>query len=111
MRCLDSTTDSTDMNLSKLQEMVKDRGSWSAAVPWGCKQLDMSQQPNSRVYNTKSETFSQTDKDKYHMISLLCVILKNDTNYLIYKRETTQIQKTNLWLPNGKGGGRWGEEG
>ena len=32
MRWLDSITDSTDMNLSKLQEIVKDRGSWCAAV-------------------------------------------------------------------------------
>ena len=28
MRCLDSTTDSTDMNLSKLQEIIEDRGAW-----------------------------------------------------------------------------------
>ena len=32
MRCLDSITDSVDMSLSKLQEIVKDRGAWSAAV-------------------------------------------------------------------------------
>ena len=32
MRWLDSITDSTDMNLSKLQEMVKDRGAWYAGV-------------------------------------------------------------------------------
>ena len=30
MRWLDSITDSTDMNLSKLQERVEDRGSWWA---------------------------------------------------------------------------------
>ena len=29
---VDSITDSMDMNLSKLQETVKDRGAWSAAV-------------------------------------------------------------------------------
>ena len=29
---VDSITDSMDMNLSKLQEMVKDREAWSAAV-------------------------------------------------------------------------------
>ena len=31
-RSMDSITDSMDMNLSKLQEMVKDREAWSAAV-------------------------------------------------------------------------------
>ena len=32
MRWLDSITDSMYMNLSKLQEIVKDRGAWHAAV-------------------------------------------------------------------------------
>ena len=32
MRWLDSITDSMDMNLSKLQEIVEDRGAWHTAV-------------------------------------------------------------------------------
>ena len=32
IRWLDSVTDSTNMNLSKLPEIVKDRGAWHAAV-------------------------------------------------------------------------------
>ena len=32
MRCLDSITDSMEVSLSKLQEIVKDRETWHAAV-------------------------------------------------------------------------------
>ena len=32
MRCLDSITDSKDMSLSKLREMVKDREAWRATI-------------------------------------------------------------------------------
>ena len=41
MRWLNSITDSMDMNLTKLQEIVKGREAWLAAVyEVGCKQLD-----------------------------------------------------------------------
>ena len=37
---------------------------------------------------------SQTEKDKYHMISHMWNLIKNDTNELIYKTETdSQISK------------------
>ena len=37
MLWFDRTTNSTDMNLSKLQETVEDRGAWCAAVHEGMK--------------------------------------------------------------------------
>ena len=33
MRCLDDITDSVNMSLSKLREILKDREAWHAAVP------------------------------------------------------------------------------
>ena len=38
MRWLDRIADSMDMNLSKLQEIVEDRGAWNAAFHGGHKE-------------------------------------------------------------------------
>ena len=46
MRWLDGITDSTDMSLSKLWEIVKDRGSLVCCSPWGHKELDMTKHLN-----------------------------------------------------------------
>ena len=60
MRWLDSITDAMDMNLGKLQEMVRDREAWRSTVhgvtkrrglafysPWGHKESYTTEPPNS----------------------------------------------------------------
>ena len=41
IRGLDRITNSMGMDLSKLQEIVKDKGSLVCCSSWGCKELDV----------------------------------------------------------------------
>ena len=64
MRRLDSITDSMDINLSKLQDKVKDRGDWCAAVHGNHRvghNLPSEQQKNNNKYTHIERKKKETD--------------------------------------------------
>ena len=79
MRCLDGITDSIDMNLSKLQESVKDRGAWRASVHGVTKSRhDLATEQQQQKLN------------QYEFVLLICNILIVCTYY------TSELFKTLL---------------
>ena len=73
MRWLDSITDSVDMNLSKLQEIVEDRGAWGLLQSMG-SQSDGHNLVSERQQLSKKKSAFMHYKAKQKTINNICLL-------------------------------------
>ena len=86
MRWLDGITNSTDMSLSELQEMVKNREAWHATVQWITKSW-------TRLSN---EAHTECSDSKLPALIFVKTILELEIQFLI--EVATPSQPRYKWL-------------
>ena len=60
LRWLDGITNSMDMSLSKLWELVKNKASLACHIPWGHKESDMNERLNNKCYSKVLQQWTST---------------------------------------------------
>ena len=100
MRWLDDITDSVDMNLGKIREMVKDRETWHAAVPWDREEADTTWLLNTVLVTTRLPSSASEGCSATSSPALLAGFLPN------CEKEGNRGRKKDTWVKTGgKGAG------
>ena len=89
MRCLDGITDAIDMSLSKLQELVMERGAWCAEVHGGCKELDTIEHTSIDRHQRRCEHWNTWLIITLYWKTTVCVIkwLIQDFSHVIWLKK------------------------